>query len=443
MSYKQTIMNLYAAAWLSFFLSAASYADPSGWQVDVELKPLDETHSRDVINLVPKQSVLMKAYVWFPATETWIVNYPDWDMPGASIEKLTTSVANLDREWNGVQQYGHTQNYILTPVDIGTIKLTQSYVDVSALKDGSALVPISNPVQLNVELPEGIYSLDNFLPAYSIDVEQEYFLYTQSQQAQLIEENQLASLTLEQGQMLERRVTLFAKGIKGSSIPALLNKSSVNAQIETSYKDVIGIFGFEGGQRIDSLFYSPDQGGEVVLEGVDIEWWDLNDKQSRSISIAGASFDTVKVDAFEEAIALSWWEKNQNKIMKWLFIALFIGGTGLAVVLTFRTLIKRGYSLAKHRFNQFRSSEGVLLLKLAFALLFGRKIQAKRGLVRWQFSGEQRPVPQAITDYLYPGTQNSGSTAGQWKAFVSCCKLLPFRLSNVRVNRKAYGLPDL
>lgn len=423
-------------------LSAST--QPKNWNVEVELFPLTGDDSTEILQLVPKQSVLMKVSVWYPATEAWLVNYPDWDMPGASIEKTRTDVPNVEREVDGLLQYGHTQKYILTPVDIGRLKLRQNTMDVSVYQDGSAVIPFPNPIELDVSLPEGVYAMDRFLPAHELDVQQEFIFFSNSEGEQPLELAAVAELTLEKGEMLERRVTLTAKGVKGSSIPiTLLPKQHDGMQSESTYKDIQGLFGFEGGERVDSYFFSPG-GVQVELSPLSIEWWDLDERKLKTIDLPGASFDSVEVDAYEQAIALSWWEKNITSIFSWLIITLTVFVLAVTGFLSLKFLFYRVYSSIQSIIMLIVRSEKLLFLKLALAIMFGDKIKTRRSFIQWQYRQKIKTTPKLIADYIYSDYQNLDQPrpVSRWQVVLACYRL---RLSenNNQVETKKYQLPEL
>ncbi|WP_295890628.1 hypothetical protein [uncultured Vibrio sp.] len=417
------------------------------WQANIEFLPLDDTHNSDVINLVPKQSIMMKAYVWYPKTKTWIVKYPNWDMPGASIEKLTTPVANLSREDGAVGQYGHTQNYIVTPVDIGHLKLSQSSIDVSPYQDGSERLALPKDLTLNIELPDGVYSLERFLPAYSLDVNQEFYLYTNDFKEELIDEKQVSELVLKKGDMLERRVTIEAKGIKGSSIPRLsVSDNFANEQTQTKSKDINGIFGFEGGEQVSSFFYSPQQGGRVTLDPINIEWWSIKDKSLKTSALTGVSFGTTKVDAYEDQIALNWWQKQKGMIYTFLFYGVVAAPFLSVSFILLKSLLRKTNQWMTHAKKEIGESEWLLFIRLLVSVLFGGKKRQKRLFTRWQFLHLVWPIGNELLTkvnaiYGYDSKQRSGNL-NRLQKMLLCINI---RQSKIRKQDKRlkYQLPML
>ncbi len=402
MRYRYLLYVLQLMLLLAAPMASSASTQPKNWNVELELLPLSGEATTEINQLVPKQSVLMKVSVWYPATEAWLVNYPDWDMPGASIEKTRTDVPNVEREVEGLLQYGNTQKYIVTPVDIGQLKLRQDSMDVSVYQDGSAVIPFHNPIELDVSLPDGVYAMDRFLPAHELDVQQEFVHYSNSVGEQSLELAAVAELTLEKGEMLERRITLTAKGVKGSSIPiTLLPKQHEGMQSESTYNDIQGLFGFEGGERVDSFFFSPGGGGQVELSPLSIEWWDLDNRTLKTIELPGASFNSVAVQAYEESIKLSWWEKRGSRIMGWIGYGLLAVIVSVVVVVMMRSLIANIYSVIKSQIARVKRSDSVLLAKFTLLLVFGSRHSAKQLFMpcRYQVWGGSYPV--LLGNYLF------------------------------------------
>ena len=426
-----------------------------GWQAQVKLIPVDESHSKDVINLVPKQSIMMKAYVWYPSTQTWLVKYPDWDMPGASIEKYHTAQRNLDRTTDNLLQYGHTQNYLLTPVDIGRLQLTQHSIDVSPTQNGSAIVPLDNDIALNVVMPEGFFSLEKFLPAYQLNVEQAFYLYSHDASEQVIPVEEINTLTLKKGEMLERRITIEANGIKGSSIPNISrflkapnaskgNENTTNFQQESQFSDVKGIFGFEGGKRIDSFFYSPSDGGTISLPSIELPWWHIGQQERKIELLSGVQFTSEAVQAYEESIALSWWDKHANTLLIWSSAIILVIIVLLMIGMSLKHLIMKLWSSVKLLIKQVKNSERYAFYRLVTSVMTSNKTQVKSQFLQWQYAQKLTEIPASVTGFLYENhLPNRSKNPVSRLAMIRGLIAMRHRSANQKQRDSKYQLPRL
>lgn len=209
--------------------------------------------------------------------------------------------------------------------------------------------------------------------------------------------------------MLERRITQTAKGIKGSVIPvAPVADEQDGLQRESRYEDIEGIFGFEAGQRVDAFYYLPGQGGKVELAPFDIQWWNLEKERAETISIGGGHFDSVKVETYEEAIALTWWEKFGGQALTWLaYTVLAIGFVAIGLRASKTVVIKVGKHL-KRLLAQVKNSEQLLFSKLVFALLTGCEQKGRGLLLTWLRRVGHHDLPQTLAIYMEAAYQPHG-----------------------------------
>lgn len=417
------------------------------WDAEVELLPIIDGAMANPTQLVPKQSVKMRVSVWHPNTVTWVAKHPDWDMPGASIERTNTPAAYHERNKGELLQYGQSQDYILTPVDIGTLALTQTGIDVSPSGDNSEIVPLTQPVQLTVSLPDGAYDLDRFLPAYDLSLEQAFYLYRNGTPPAQLTLNEVAQLTLNQGDMLERRVTQIAKGTQSHVIPNPIDSDpNGNAYSEVKLDEVKGIFGFEAGKRIDAYYYTPTSGGTLEMPEITVQWWNLSDNQMQSLTLAGASFESAEVTVYEQQIALGWWQRLSGTLFTWLAYGLIGLGSIVIAVRLGKGMVRAGLNYTRHSYRLISNNRHTQLSLLCLSLLLAPQSTGKIRLGRWLRQGhrplQQNQLPKPLVDCLSDGYQRQPTNRmpSRWCLVVACLELAQ---TNSAGSVRRYRLPEL
>ncbi|MDF3935572.1 hypothetical protein [Pseudomonas citronellolis] len=288
-------------------LAGFAGADDTGWEAHVELRGLGAEPAALPPVLVPKQSVLLKVSVWMPDGVNWYPRYPHWDMPGATLLPLMMLTPSIEREHGGATQRGATQNYLLTPLAEGALRLSPDAIEVDPDQPDSPLLPIEAPI-LQVALPAGAGSLQAFLPATALKLSQRFYLQSGDEPPHELAAEALGHLRLRAGQLLERRLTVEALGVQGNQIPALaVDADAVQHQAEVT--DLNDYGDFTGGRRTEHWFYAPGARSSLDLQALDIRWYELGSHQFRTAHLAGAK---VQADALRETDArlrLSWWER--------------------------------------------------------------------------------------------------------------------------------------
>ncbi|MFL1022875.1 hypothetical protein ACJO1Y_23165 [Vibrio parahaemolyticus] len=437
-------------------VNAEEYVTPKNWEIELHINPVGDYASDDVVNLVPKQSVMLNFKIWYPTTSTWLTKYPDWIMPGVNVEQYQTAQRNINRNdaKTELKQYGQQQNFILTPNDTGRLKLVNQYIDVSPKQDDSERVFFNDDIVFNVRLPDGFYSVESFLPAYQLEVSQMLYKYSLDESSQPISIDNISALKLKKGEMLERRVTVFAKGLKGEFIPTLIPaEGALENQVERAYEDVVGILGFEGGKRVESRYYSPAEGGEINAEEINLEWYDITSQTKHTVVLPGFSFDTEKVVSYESSIAPSWIEKNVHAAITYFALCTVLIGSLIIILKLNTSLISRVAKKIKGLYLSGKTSEWFLFSRYVFFVLFNEK-KIITSLLQWNtkvnvklghFSNMDFFIAQEVLNYYYTAnlSLNIDETkiVGKWYLVVEPAKLRFAHIVKERNN--PYRLPEL
>ncbi|MCY1267396.1 Oxygen tolerance [compost metagenome] len=361
----------------------AAAAEPDDWQASVELGPVGESTATLPQVLVPKQSVLMKVTVWMPEKVNWYPRYPQWDMPGATLLPLMMLSPSIERDRGRFTQRGATQNYLLTPLAEGALQLTPGTIRVYPEQADSPVLPF-DPVEIQVALPDGAGSIDQFLPATALKATQQFYLLTSDDKQQEVKPEDLGQVRLQTGQMLERRITLEALGIQGNQIPPLrVDSDAVQRQSEAVDLDNYG--DFTGGRRTEHWFYTPGTRDRLELQPLSIRWYDLGKRTFATASLAGGEIRAVAIQQADPRLQLSWWERLRLLSRKDIAVLVF-ATVLLGMLMRYRQRMTRWLKYRGRACrNRVSNAEPWLFMKACslIALLGLESQRAHRAFQRW------------------------------------------------------------
>ncbi|MGE8154183.1 hypothetical protein ACQKP5_23440 [Pseudomonas vancouverensis] len=343
-----------------FVSSMLAAATPPAWQATVDIQPLGMAKLPDVV--VPKQSVILKVTVWMPEKVNWYPRYPQWDMPGAVLLPLLMLSPTIEREQAGSPQRGATQNYLLTPLAEGTLRLAPTQITVYPDLADSPVLPFA-PMQLQVALPNAAGSIEQFLPATALKATQQFYLQTGENEPQEVAPGNLDQLMLQNGQVLERRITLEAQGIQGNQIPPLpVDGDSLQHQAQAL--DLNNYGDFTGGRRIEHWFYAPGEQNRIQLRPLAVRWYDLGSGTFKTEHLAGSTIHAVAHEQVDSRLRLSWWERLTLLSSRQMVVLLAICVLLVAIIRYRRFIL---FAL-QHGMNSgrrwVRETEGFQFLKL-------------------------------------------------------------------------------
>jgi len=339
----------------------ATRAEQGGWQASVELQPIGDSVSTLPEVLVPKQSVLLKVVVWMPGAVNWYPQYPQWDMPGATLLPLMMLSPSVEREQDGFTQRGATQNYLVTPLAEGELRLSPRTIKVYPNQEDSPVLPL-DPVDLQVALPDGVESIDSFLPATKLTATQRFVLLTSDGQQVEIAPDKLSRMELRSGQMLERRITVEALGVQGGQIPSLQVDGEA-IQHEADATDLNNYGDFSGGKRVEHWYYAPGSKALIKLQPVNVRWYDLGSRAIRNTTLIGGEIPAVVVQEVDARLQLSWWERLIQISPRVLVGLLLVGMALIGVVCFGRGIVHSVVQQLNSWRKQVGSSERYLLFQ--------------------------------------------------------------------------------
>lgn len=303
-----------------FFLCTSATAATSVWEADISLSTLQNLHIAPPATLVPKQSIQMTSTVWMPEKVNWFPQFPDWDMPGATIVPLFMLSPSIERQQSRFIQRGATQNYLLTPLREGVLKLNTTTIIAYPDQKNSPVMSLPS-VSVDVKMPPGAGDIAQFLPATQVRLMQTFYLMKADKQEQEIGISELKKLTLKSGQLIERRILMEASGLQGNLIPALQPDPNV-IQHDAETTDVANYDEFIGGTRTEHWYYAAETIGTLQLPDISVRWFDTQRQHFRTTILQGLSLNskanginlerTVITLKLSEWLSLvppkTWWE---------------------------------------------------------------------------------------------------------------------------------------
>ncbi|MNK18403.1 hypothetical protein D3C87_366100 [compost metagenome] len=440
--------TLLAACALWLPCAVAGQADD--WQASLELRPAGDAAAPPPAVLVPKQSLVMKVTVWMPEQVNWNPRYPQWDMPGATILPLLMLTPTVQRDRGQSTQRGATQNYLLTPLAEGELRLSPEAIKVYPDAADSPVLQIM-PVTLRVALPAGAGPLSGFLPASGLEAEQHFYLVSGDRPPQEVAREALSQLRLQTGQMLERRISIQALGLPASQIPAVQPRQDAAIQRESQAADLNDYGDFTGGKRTERWFYAPGDQETQSLGDVSIRWYDLGSREFRTANLEGGQIHAVVDKRAAGEIPLSWHERLRLlSARQWL-----TGLAGAVLLLAVAIVLCRGggrllWRTARKWRQRIATAERFLFLAAysQIALWGTGSPRAWRACQRWMMrTGAAGMVDPAgvLREWgkaKYGPSRESGMP-GRWRVQNEFVRLRAVFKKTATTGRRRHGLPNL
>ena len=232
-------------------------------------------------HVVPGQPVRVSVTFW---TDSWFNPPPEWPVfPGDNGALLTTQLPNqlLTRREGSTSWSGVRMERQISAWDNGELRLPP--IEVTLTGAGQAPVTVSLPeLKKTVSWPQDVHQPDRFLPASQLTLTQKINLYRSGK-----------GDVLRAGDVIERVVTVQAKGVLPVQIPPLVyaipgthtqRLTPVNSQLSSGRGE------FEGGQRVETLRYLPVETGTVTLPPIKLRWWDTTHQQWQTAELPGSQY---------------------------------------------------------------------------------------------------------------------------------------------------------
>jgi len=377
------------------FYAGAQDADQD-WQATLTLQSIAGKPLPSPVEVVPKQSIQMTATVWMPEKVNWFPQYPDWDMPGATIIPQFMLSPSIERQQSRFMQRGATQNYLVTPVSSGQLTLTQRSLRVYPDRDTSPELTLPR-LTLTVALPPGAKGFDSFLPSTAVKLTQYLTLMKADGTEEELDAQTPRSLTLTQGQMLKRQIVIAAQGIQGAMIPMPVSDPQASSQ-ETLTTDLTNYDEFLGGTRTLTRYYAPTKTEQITLQPVEVRWYDTVKRTFLTASLKGYRFKNAAPVATSRGVTLTLWEKvgqlTWQQGLPW--------ATGLLILLILVLKLPAIIRASKKPFRRFRThivgSERYAFIRLCTAVLISG-VTARpvlRAYQRWSIMRHRQAVTSDV-----------------------------------------------
>ena len=197
------------------------------------------------------------------------------------------------RTQQGQREIVNTLYYQLTPLRSGHIELES--VRVTGIMDGNSHressydVVASQPVQLTVSDPEP--GVQPWLPLHELE------LSASLSNDELIGEGEPLTLTIEQR----------AVGMSGAQLPSLETQLQAPGhrlyREKSEYEGTISKQGTLIGTRIDRFTLVPQQGNEVKIPAIRVDWWNVGRQRKETAVLPGRLLNELGRRSGEERLA--------------------------------------------------------------------------------------------------------------------------------------------
>ncbi|MNZ23674.1 hypothetical protein D3C78_407930 [compost metagenome] len=292
-------------------------------------------------HVAPGQPVRIAVTFW---TDSWFNPPPEW--PDFAIKNgslMTTPLPNqlLSRQKNGISWSGVRLERQVMAWGQGELLLPATEVTLIAANQAPVTVTLPE-LTLAVSWPKDIEQPDRFLPASDLTMSQKI--------TQFHAEN---DDTLHAGDVVERAVTVNARGIVATQIPQILYAiPGTETQRLTPENTLLKVGRGEiaGAQRVEKLRYLPSQAGTLILPPVKLRWWDTEHQQWQIAELPGSTLQVAQARAAGSESALRG-TTGENRGQIALIIAAIVIFAG--AIWSTRRLLWRSVKYVHHIWRNF------------------------------------------------------------------------------------------
>ncbi|OED44957.1 hypothetical protein ACH42_06235 [Endozoicomonas sp. (ex Bugula neritina AB1)] len=235
--------------------------------------------------LVPKQVLFLDieslSSTWFTAAPV----YPEWSVPGIDIRKSDSQGLSIIKKVDGISYAGLKHRFLLVPLTTGKLAGNQEKITLSpGLSSNKHQATLTLP-NINVRLPDGAESLEQFLPASQLTLNDDLSFN--------------AGDELHAGDSFTRTISVNAAGIMGFMIPAINageipDGISVYPEQTTVGNTVTDRNDFLGGYRQQTLTYQLNQVGDYQLPEMSVRWWNLSTQQFETTHLPAVAINVLQ-----------------------------------------------------------------------------------------------------------------------------------------------------
>lgn len=277
-----------------------------------------------------------------------------FNLPNAKLQ-LQGKPSQYQDTHNGRNYQVVEQKYLLTPTEVGTVKVPalQIHGEIPknagrpngffALMDQQPFVLTTQPIDLTIKPIPASMNPSNWLPASQLKINETWSPETRQ---------------ITVGQNLTRSIVLETSGVPASSLPELkfANPANVNAYPEkTASSETINSNQLHASKTF-TINYIATQAGKVEFPATSVKWWDIEKNQMQQATLPATSFDVLPDKNNSKAMASSIIGQEQPKIIdrnqaprnnKWPYTAIAEALAFLFALLTGGYIIWRSQSRKK------------------------------------------------------------------------------------------------
>lgn len=277
-----------------------------------------------------------------------------FNLPNAKLQ-LQGKPSQYQDTHNGRNYQVVEQKYLLTPSEVGTVKVPalQIHGEIPknagrsngffALMDQQPFVLTTQPIDLTIKPIPTAMNPSNWLPASQLKINETWSPETRQ---------------ITVGQNLTRSIVLETSGVPASSLPELkfANPNNVNAYPEkTTSSETINSNQLQASKTF-TINYVATQAGKVEFPATSVKWWDIEKNQMQQAILPATSFEVLPDKNNSKAMASSILQHEQPKIInhnqapsnrKWPYTAIAAAVVFLLALLIGGYIIWRSQSKKK------------------------------------------------------------------------------------------------
>ena len=270
---------------------------------------------------VPGQTVRLVVDVLVTTFFTDAPKFPPLDVSGAVVTLPDESAAKLTERIEGVDWFGLSRAYLVTPTAGGTLAIPPIDVTMQPGPGGSTVTLSTPALSLVVQEEKRPAGAEHAVGSTHLE---------------LVQQLDRSLEGIRAGDAITRTITVSADGVRAMFLPPAtfppvkgLAVYPANPVVEDVTRDRVG---FTGGRRVDAATYVVQEAGRYELPALSVQWWDTSASQLRTATVPAITFTAASSPDYRPELALPAEEAAATRGESIVRVAA-IAGVLLAVVL--------------------------------------------------------------------------------------------------------------
>lgn len=229
--------------------------------------------------VVTEQTVRLAVDVLVTTFFTQAPVFPPLEIAGAVVTLSDESAAKLTERIDGIEWFGLSRSYLVTPTSGGTLAIPPIDVTLHPGPGGEAVTVTTPPLSLVVQATKRPPGAEHAVGTSRLEL------------AQALDR---AVEGIRTGDAITRTITVSADGVRAMFLPptafppvkglAVYPAEPVVEDVTTDRQ------GFTGGRRVDAATYVVQEAGRYELPAASIQWWDTRADQLRTATVPAVAF---------------------------------------------------------------------------------------------------------------------------------------------------------